>query len=95
MSYQKSHRIDLEKSAPCKHCSNETYTEYLCHPKYGRGHTDYHRYCPKCESYQQTDDGCYIYCPNCIALYSEKYYAKQAQNQAQRLDEEKQNEKLP
>ena len=92
MSCQKYHRIDIDVATPCKNCGKETYTEYLCHPKYGRVNNEYHRYCPKCESYKNTDDGECLFCPQCITIYSEKYTAKQAQYRAQRLKEEKQSE---
>lgn len=88
MSSQKSHRIDLDESVPCNHCGKETYTEYLCHPKYGRVHTDYHRYCPKCRSFKNTDDGGYIYCPKCIIMYDEKLVVRQARAKALREEEE-------
>ena len=88
MSSQNSHRIDLDDSMPCKHCGKETYTEYLCHPKYGRVHTDYHRYCPKCRSFKNTDDGGYIYCPKCITMYEEKLVVRQARAEALRQEEE-------
>jgi len=91
MNCQKSHRIDLDVATACKHCGKDTYTEYLCHPKYGRTHTDYHRYCPKCKSCKNTYDGDCLTCPQCIAVYSEKYAAKQAQDRAQRIEEEKYN----
>jgi hypothetical protein len=91
MNCQKSHRIDLDVAVPCKHCGKDTYTEYLCHPKYGRVHTDYHRYCPKCKSCKNTYDGDCLACPQCIAVYSEKYAAKQAQDRAMRIEEEKYN----
>lgn len=87
MSYQNSHRIDLENATPCKHCGKETYTEYMCRPKYGRIHTDYHRYCPKCRSFKQTDDGGHIYCPRCITMYEEKLAVRRAREAAIRLEE--------
>jgi hypothetical protein len=92
MSCQESHRIDFDVAAPCKNCGKDTYTEYLCHPKYGNVHTDYHRYCPKCKSYKNTDDGELLFCPQCIAIYSEKYAVEQAQDHAERLKAEKLNE---
>ena len=90
MSNQKSHRIDLDYSSPCEYCGKESYTEYLCHPKYGRIHTDYHRYCPKCQSYKQTDDGGFIYCPKCITMYEEEQVVQQAQARNEALRQEKQ-----
>ena len=88
MSNQKSHRIDLDDSSPCKYCGKESYTEYLCYPKYGRIHTDFHRYCPNCRSYKQTDDGGCIYCPKCITMYEEKLAVRQARAAATRIEEE-------
>jgi len=90
MATQQSHRIDLDESAACKHCEKLTYTEYFCHPKYDNTHTNYHRYCPKCRSLKQTDDGGYINCPTCITMYEEKLVVRQARSKALWQEEQKQ-----